>query len=408
MSATATTPYRPGPARPIGRHRPRRADRISLAAVLLALATFTAPWVVVRAKGFLLADYFVVASVAVALVVSLRGRRARLRPSAQLPLFAVALITFGAIVGPVLRRTFELGTAVTQALPFVASAAVSIVAVQLVITNRRELRLCAASYVLGVTASALFGMAIGANSMGRIGGLGGHPNHVGLTCMLAGLLALFGRTILPRTVRYACVAVMLVALVQTGSRAALLGLGAGALAGLVVSPLHLGRKARLLAVVGVLAVGFLAMFPQTLQASAFSRLGGDQSAEASDAAREVRLEAALDSIQANPLLGRGLGDARTAHSVPLQLWAGAGAFGVVAIVVLLRFVQIAARRLHRGRSPVGVGLCAGVIGFGVSSIVANQFWDRYIWLYVGMLTVAVSLGSDRDGEGVVAATGPDA
>jgi len=69
VSATATTPYRPGPARPIGRHRPRRADRISLAAVLLALATFTAPWVVVRAKGFLLADYFVVASVAVALVV---------------------------------------------------------------------------------------------------------------------------------------------------------------------------------------------------------------------------------------------------------------------------------------------------------------------------------------------------
>lgn len=292
---------------------------------------------------------------------------------------------------------------------------------------------------LGGAEAGIVGGSLVAGALGSPGGtqsgVGGvripygtlwEPNLLGSYLAAAGILTLAALLAEPGRRRgrvlAGTLAAILVALVLSLARSALLGFGAGA--GLVCAaawgaarrpggPLGTGPGARRAAVAGLAALVFLAgpaplLVPQLMQ-TLLARGNLPALHTQADPSVQVRAEGAgqaLAGLVAHPLLGNGAGSFGMGHqddqgapgwlsNLELHLWYDSGLLGLGAVVLGLGVVGRAAWRGALRTPGVATDLRAatlGLAGAGVTLLVAYQAtegsWLAFSWVYVGLLARA--------------------
>jgi O-antigen ligase len=369
---------------------------VSMARWLASIGVLTAPWMNVRvAPSLTLSDVFLVAAIPYA-VMSWR-RRVGVRDFLRGPhrwLLAIAgLFVIGSALGAVVA---EDATGAPIALRFAASVAVVCLLVWSCVHNDSDWHYFAALFVGGAAVSAAFALARpGEYGLGRSIGLTNHPNHLGLSMLLASALAfplLVSAKRSQRLTAWGAFPLAFAALIASGSRAALAGLVVWGVASAVLS-----RRFRLpLIVVGALTASAAALvLPGIVDpgGSAVSRTLAPSAREAeSSAERAANYQEAIDQIAASPWFGSGFADPLRFHSVPLQMVVNAGLIGVLALLVA---VGLAIRLLRRasipGASIVVRSSAAGVLGAFTALVVSNQLFDRYLTLGLALLISGASL-----------------
>jgi O-antigen ligase len=367
----------------------------TLVTASMMLVAFTAPMNGVRVGGVLaLTDVLLfMAVLGLALEASIGRRRWHPLPAAFT--FGTALVIAGGLLGTLFADRPVASLA--SLLPFTLAATVPVIAVRMWSPSFATLRRYAWCWIAGAAVSGIVGLLSTGGVTGRPDGLTTHPNHLAMSCALGAGLAVAlmlseqgGR----RHAALAVAALLTLTVVRAGSRAALLALllstaviflrtrdlrparariGRGALAVLGLSVL-----AGALLETGVVRVG---------QQNAVQRLLGDASARASDAGRFSVLEQNVGRIADRPLTGSGFEDARQAHNIYVQVWASAGAPGLVGFVMLV--VAVVRRGARSGRGPLGrylsTAFLAGYLGYLLAGLAQNILWDRYVWLHLAVV-----------------------
>jgi O-antigen ligase len=314
-------------------------------------------------------------------------------------LVAVVVTGDAASIAPTLRFAVTLGV-----MPLLIMLAAP--------TPRRVQRLVdvwllAAGLNAALGALDLLGLtAVGASVTGvdfagftdRPTGLTLHPNHLGLVAAMAFPVAVarlglggfrgLGAIIL--------VPLLMVGVVESGSRGALLAAVAGVVLLFALGVTTRRSRTTLLLVAAPIATFVLIVAVlgnnELTGSVAFDRLSGGSGAVQSDAQRRVLLEDSLGEAVANPLVGTGFSDVRTAHNIYLQLLQ---AGGLLALAGFLAFAVSVVRRARwlamrgRGLPPSLMSLAAGsgasVCVWLLFGMVGNAVFDRYLYLPVGVV-----------------------
>lgn len=275
------------------------------------------------------------------------------------------------------------------------------------------------AWIVGATVNAAVGIAdewagttvsealLGAVDIGgRQAGLTVQPNHLAVAVAVTLPVALWrtvrrGRLVLMA----ACVAVLAVGLVTTGSRG---GLAAAVLACGVV--LLADRRIRgHLAVLGVLGVaaGVLvaALRPQVLAGLAEDlRLTGDGGGRESDAIRERIAQQALADFAHDPVRGVGLEVVVQGHSIWLQLLASGGVVLLVGFLVTCTGFGLDALAQRRASADLSMAMALAAGTWLVVGVVENNLTD--LFLYVPFAVVAALHALERPGPGPITGTVP--
>lgn len=259
----------------------------------------------------------------------------------------------------------------------------------------------------------------------------GNPGYLGIyMAMVAGVAALQAvraDAATERTLVLTVGAVALAACVASGTRAALLGVGIGAAAGLLLATRWLGRTARVRLAVGAALVGLIAaaavVVPQARSAledvPALDRLTRVASESGSWRVRAEAWRVAVEGLREDPWTGVGpenfqvlhhrhvrpedLGDRGSglqydrAHNMPLQMLATAGIPGGLAYLafwgVLLTLPILIARR--EGASSARTAVLAGIF---VAYFVFLQLWFEDVSSFLLLVAVA-AYAESRLGDG---------
>jgi len=275
---------------------------------------------------------------------------------------------------------------------FAASSVVVVLLFWLWAPSKSTLRQICWVLVLGASTNAVLSLFL--ERFGdRAMGLSGHPNHLALACSLAIGVTLgltFSSPSLGRqTFLAVCLAALGVAVIESGSRAALVGSVVTIAAFLVVT-----RRWTLIAM-GAAAAGFasIAIYLNWFaigELNAVNRMQGDLSAAASDRIRGEMAQEAVDIILLNPVVGSGFQSAKAAHSIYLQLWASAGFLGLVfavgLVVITVRMLLTAGQR----SDLLAIGLASSYVGYLTAGAVSNILWDRYVWLHLAVLLTLIA------------------
>ena len=356
----------------------------SLLLLLITVNAFLTPM-----NGLRLGSFFSLSDVALLAAAPIVAASRILRPSgSHLERFRPFLAALSAMaVGGMIATAFA--SEPVRGLPHVARFVVSTIGLMLVVAGwaptRAQVRVVVWAFTLGASVSVVAGLLSGLLVVGRAIGLTTHPNHLGMASMMAagsafGLALTSGRN--SRKLAHAIGLLLVAGVLVSGSRAAFFGLLVAALAFFMVM-----RSARTVlrsvAFCMPLVLALLLGFVELPGANAFNRLfRGDRGTELSDQERaEVRTEA-IEQIRARPVQGSGFENARTAHSLYLQLWASAGLVGLggllALVVVTIKMLMTAAK--IRDRLVVAIG--AGFLGYLAAGVASNILWDRYVWLHV--------------------------
>lgn len=369
-------------------------------------AAFTAPMNAVRlSSSVALCDVFLVIAV-VAMIPSIAlSHRASLRgPDVQV-IVGLALITLGGLLGAIFSARPDVSLIDTA--KFVLAAGGSVVAVRLSNPDRRAVHWFCACWLAGAVVSALWALTFSARILGRPVGLATHPNHLAIVCLLAIAMCLgfaLGERPLARWLCIAAAVPLTVALIESGSRAALVGF-------LVMVPVVAGLSRRVqlavraAAIAAVMGVAVLAGVVHFSADTGVGRLLGGASTPGSNASRIEHLQASLARFERHPLTGEGFEFAQEAHNVYLQTLVAAGPLGLIGFALAARSVlKVGSRRglAVRGRATgdraLLAGLTGGYVGYLVAGLFQNILWDRYLWLYVGaILSVAANLAAHPPG-----------
>lgn len=355
------------------------------AELLVLLAAVTASMVDVRVTSWLqVAD---VALLAAFVLLVLSGAPVRLA-GYGVPVLALALIAAGGLAGSVDQDNESL----VNLGKFMLAAGTPLVVLATLRPGPLTIRRLTFGYVFGVLVSGVVGVVFGESLGGRLEGLSGHPNHLGLAAAIALPMSIALAINVPsgaaRVGRIAMAGGVGLIIVLAGSRAA----GLAAVTGVVAVVVKMGsvRAARL--VIGAAVIGTVLTWSGVVDIgdqSLIARVTNGELTAESNASRAVRVEDAWERIDAAPILGSGFADARVAHSAPLQLWQGAGLLGLVSFAMLAAMAAVRWRRTPRA-AILGVGMWAGYLGYVVSTPVGNQLWDRYIWI-----PLAIALAASR-------------
>lgn len=277
---------------------------------------------------------------------------------------------------------------------FAASSMIVILLFWLWAPPRRTLEQLCWVLVLGASVNAALSLFL--ERMGeRAMGLSTHPNHLALACSLAMGIALglilstSNRS--QRLALTACLAVLGVGVMVSGSRAGLVGVVVTVGTFLVVT-----RRWKLVAV-GALAVGLaaVAIFFNLFaigDSNAVNRMRGDRSSFEADQARMQMAQETVDTIRVNPFTGSGFESAKSAHSIYLQLWASAGVLGIIFSVGLFILGFKTLREASRRQDYLAMGLASAYAGYLVVGAVSNILWDRYVWVHLAVLVSLIATG----------------
>jgi O-antigen ligase len=239
---------------------------------------------------------------------------------------------------------------------------------------------------------------------GRLNGLTGHPNHLGIVCAMALPLAMWAllyryRGVAHRLPLLAVVAMLLAATVLSGSRAAMIGAVVAALL-LIMLGAQRGRAAVGLGVLGAAATAVVSSLTASNSDSRLlvDRLAGDDASVAqSDAGRFEAFREALDAFSSNPAFGAGYEHVRSAHDIYLQLLQGGGLIALTAFL----FFLVGSLRLgdELRRSPLlplqqrelAAALMASLTAWFIIGLAQNALYDRFLYLPAGLvLGIALS------------------
>lgn len=240
----------------------------------------------------------------------------------------------------------------------------------------------------------------------RASGLTQHPNHLGLVSAMALPVAIAQFSAAGRSrglVGLVIVPLLLIGVVESGSRGALLAAAAGvALVFAIGSSATLRRRTALLVLAPVVA--FVALV-STVGGSGLTgavtaeRFSGGGAALESNQERLLTLRESVDQVVENPLVGSGFSVVRTAHNVYLQVFQAGGVLALAAFVGLAGAVVLRARRLAlvaQGElrpwlpslaAATGASVCVWLL-FGV---VGNAIYDRYLYIPIGIVLALSSL-----------------
>lgn len=319
-------------------------------------------------------------------------------------LVLVVLVVFGGLGGSF--SAGDLNLSLVELARFAASSMVVVALFWLWAPGRLMLtRLCWAT-VLGATVNAILGLVL-PKFGDRAVGLADHPNHLAMACSLAvgptlGLMLIYSGHA-RRFLLAACLAMLGLAIVTSGSRAGLLAAGAAVACFLLVT-----RRWKLIGVglvsVLVVAAGLYFKVFSIGELNAVNRLRGDRSSVESDRERLALAEETIASIAEHPITGSGFEAAKAAHSIYLQLWVSAGLLGLIFAlglgVVTLRILLDA----RRSSDLLTLGMACSYLGYLLAGAVSNILWDRYIWLHLAIL---VSLAATSRGVGETSASKRD-
>ena len=241
---------------------------------------------------------------------------------------------------------------------------------------------------------------------GRTSGLAIHSNHLGLASAMALPLALaHAHATAPHRVRRmlgsAAIAVLVVGILASGSRASLVG----AVVAVALMPLFLrGAQAKLaigvIAALMVMLVGSVVVSAAGSQVVTLERLGGESGALESDSRRKDMLDASLSAVRAHGLTGVGFATARDAHNLYLQMLQAGGILGLTAFTVFASgAVRLGWRLSREPRAPpdsarLAAALTVSLLVWLTTGLVQNAVNDRYIVVPFGVL-LGLSLAVNR-------------
>lgn len=372
-----------------------------VAGLAWAGAAFTAPFNGVRVSSLVaVSDVFLVLAVVAMLPpMVVRGREPLRSSSHEGVLVGIALITVGGMLGTLVAS--QPLASLAGIAKFALAAAGSVLAVRLWAPSAREVRWFCSLWLGGAVVSSLWALTFGPRVVGRPLGLSTHPNHLGIVCLLAAGIALgliLGGRAPARGLSMVSLPLLVVVLVASGSRAALLGFFVMAPTVAVLSSrLQLAVRAGVLA--GVFGLALLTGAVDVPANSGLGRLFGDGSTPASDVSRIDHLSASVDRFERHPLTGEGFEFAQAAHNIYLQVLVAAGPLGLIGLVVVAGSVlRVSWAGVRAGSWRVSgdhallAGLAGGYVGYLVAGLFQNILWDRYLWLYVAAtLTLGASL-----------------
>jgi O-antigen ligase len=291
------------------------------------------------------------------------------------------------------------------------------------VLDRRAPAWIASSYGLGAAASGMVALGdhLGVTSVGqrlvgvdygsRMLGLTVHPNHLGVTCVIALPIAVWLIS------RGTTQNVVLGAVVLAGSMsgAYLSGSRAGAVASVIAlgSSAVLVRRLRARLPVLILAglvvgLGVLVFSPGTYaEIGTTTRLTGGSDTSSSDAIRaELRDQAWADFSEA-PFLGLGFQLLNNAHNIYLQIAASGG------FVLLAAFLVFAAGALHAAyragnRDQLGMAVFASILVWLLLGGGTNILVNRYLYVPFALAAALTSLANRSESEDSPAADVADA
>lgn len=355
---------------------------------LFALVAATAPWNAVRVSPTVtLADALLVATAAVSFAYG--GRRRAPSSALVVTVLGVALILLGSFIASLAGGTEAVG-------PLVKYAAASIgvlLLVALIDPNHQHLRLWMSSFSIGAALSVAYSLATpGAQVVGRELGLTLHPNHLGLTSALGALLAVTVALRSPPSLWSSSaggvlVLVNLAGALASGSRAALVGLVAGA----VVLAVLLGRRhpGRLVLMGTGVVLAVTAILPFLSPTNALARLlrqgAGLESAVAADELRRSAIERSLEGIASSPIVGGGFPELLAAHNIYVQAVVAGGFLGLVGIAVVVVAAGRHALALMRSADRTAWLLTAVLAAYLACGLLQNILFDRYVWVVLAMV-----------------------
>ena len=256
--------------------------------------------------------------------------------------------------------------------------------------GRTKVLIVACAYVLGNVISVAYGvLKHEVASDGRRAGLAEHPNVYGLCALLAVTIIPFIVTQFPPNWRWLPPALGVVCLYgvwSSGSRAALAVMIGVALIYPVLARSVLAGIGLLAAVTGVLFfIGQLLGEDST--GNALGRLLGSGSASASDQARELLFQQAVDRFWSSPIIGSGLAGIIEAHVIYIQIAAGLGVIGLgFYLLVLWSTVQ----PLTVLTPPFSL-LALPALSYVILGFVTPVMWDRYIWVLLALAVLSPRL-----------------
>jgi hypothetical protein len=223
---------------------------------------------------------------------------------------------------------------------------------------------------------------------GRALGWSVHPNALGHSCMMGTATAVWlwdnTRKPLERWFWVGAVFLNLAAIMNSGSRGALLGVWVGAM---IYFALRGNRRLNLAAIFGtflmimILAVGIVHL-PANNPLTRLLQQGQSSSSGAlSDQARSELLKSDMARIDANPWWGDGFDDIVNVHVAYLQGWVAAGFLaGLVTMVlgVVMLFLPLLSKRKD-------LALACGAAAIATAWVFTNIFTARDQWLYLAIV-----------------------
>lgn len=248
---------------------------------------------------------------------------------------------------------------------------------------------------LGVTS---IGPTLSSNLfVGRFAGLTAHPNHLTLACTMALPVALSLASIARKPLRGAFYIHLVISLVLgvfvSGSRAGLLA----GIFGIGFVPFYqrYARKGALFILgIGAVTILLVSSYLETDSGDIFigiQRLTGAVSVGESDVGRLEYYSEALSDFIANPLVGQGFSNVRTAHNIYLQLLQAGG------LIAFLAFALFAFGTLHLGwrlmhkstltteMKNLAGALTASMLVWLLVGLVQNQMYDRFLYVPAGLM-----------------------
>ena len=237
----------------------------------------------------------------------------------------------------------------------------------------------------------------------RAPGLTYHPNHLGLVAAMALPVAIarLGAGGLRGLAAVALVPMLIVGVVESGSRGAVLAAVAGA--GVVfILGVRTGRLRRTVLMFAAPVAAFAVMVAllgnsQLTGEVAFERLGGGAGAAQSDQERLLTLRQSLDEAADHAFIGQGFLVVRSAHNIYLQLLQAGGVLALAGFLVFSASILRRARWLAlptNGSRPWLMALAAGsgasICVWLLFGVVGNAIYDRYLYIPVGV-TLALAL-----------------
>lgn len=237
----------------------------------------------------------------------------------------------------------------------------------------------------------------------RASGLTYHPNHLGLVTAMALPVAIarLGSGGLRGLAAMAIVPLLIVGVVESGSRGALLA--AVASAGLVFILGVRTERLRMTVLMFAAPIVTFALLVAVLGhgeltgAIAFERLGGGGGAAQSDQERIMTLRQSLDQAGEHALVGEGFAVVRSAHNIYLQLLQAGGVLALLGFLVFAWSTLLRTRwlALSSNGSPSWLTALAAGTGASISvwllfGLVGNAIYDRYLYVPVGVV-LALSL-----------------